>query len=116
MTHVRERDPSACLDGYRELAAEILALAIDDYQNLRTMNAIRADHTVDEAFWCDRHDQWGRRVNSCKPRGITNPSEAHYLVFFFQSPALDRLCETLGVPACRVRSKLGFAPKVYIQR
>ena len=96
--------------GYRELAAEILALAIDDFKNLQSIKAIRSDNTVDEAFWCDRHDRWGKRVGSCKPRGIDSPAEAHYLLHFFRSPALDRLCNSLGVPACRVRSKLGFLP------
>jgi len=91
------------LDNYRELASEILTTAITDFTYLRGITAIREDFSVNPSFW--KRSGYG---NYAKPIGISSPQDARELVWFLQSPILDKLCAFIGVPACQVRSRIGL--------
>ena len=94
------------LDRYQELISEVLSQAVEDFVGLRSRKVIRMDLSVDESKWIKRSDG-----SIQKPINIDSPTEASELVWFFQSNALDRLCAFVGVPACRIRTRLGFKPE-----
>lgn len=99
------------LDRYRELISEVLAQAVEDFVGLRARGAIRDDFTVDDYKWIKRLDgSVGRPLN------IDSATDAMELVWFFQRQSLDRLCAFVGIPACRIRIKLGFAPEAVVEK
>jgi hypothetical protein len=99
------------LDKYQELISEVLAQAVEDFIGLRSRNVIRKDYSVDSSKWIHRDDG-----SMQKPLNIDSPTEALELIWFFQSNSLDRLCAFVGIPACRIRTKLGFKPEAVIDR
>lgn len=98
------------LDKYQELISEVLTQAVEDFTGLRTRGVIRKDMSVDESKWVRRHDG-----SLQKPLNIDSPTEVVELIWFFRSHTLDRLCAFVGVPACRIRTRLGLTPKAVIQ-
>ena len=101
-------DETHLLDNYRELASEILAQAVDDYRYLRRLTVIRPDHSVNSKFWSRRPDgSWNRPIN------IESPQAVEELIWFFNSPQLDILARFVGIPACQIRTRLGFKSRKF---
>jgi hypothetical protein len=96
-------------DQFRELISEVLTQAVEDFIGLRARGALREDFTVDESNWIKRSDG-----SLQKPINIDSPTDALELVWFFEAKSLDRLCDFVGIPACRVRTKLGFKPEAVV--
>ena len=95
-------------DALIELAEAIILQAITDFISLRSSGAILEydDIEVNEFRWRRGNDRY-----YSKPLGFQSADEARQLVYFFQGPDLDFLCDLVGKPADRIRKNLKIQKK-----
>lgn len=87
-------------DALIKLAEAIIFQAIKDFEGLQSSGALTGTE-VAEWRWRRGNDRY-----YAKPLGLQSADEARQLLYFFQGPSLDFLCDLVGKPADRIRKNL----------
>ena len=102
-----ERDPNTFLteeQAARNLVVSVLRQAIEDFKTLSEQRVIVNNRVISKCF-----------EKAKTPIGIKE-TDAHDLIYFFQSEELERLCKLINYKACRIRNALKIRKRESLNR